>query len=59
MDNEKYLVDLKTVQQMMSMGKTAIYSLKDFPRPIKLGRSSRWVVADLKKFIQKLSEPQA
>lgn len=46
------LVDIEAVCQALSRSKASIYrDIKrgDFPKPIKRGGSSRWLVSDLNK----------
>jgi predicted DNA-binding transcriptional regulator AlpA len=48
------LVDIKTVCFTLSRSRASIYrdiNRGDFPKPIKLGGSSRWRVSDLNKAI--------
>ncbi|HDZ39798.1 MAG TPA: AlpA family phage regulatory protein [Marinobacter sp.] len=51
--NDK-LVSLKTVCETLCRSKASIYrdiSRGDFPKPIKLGGSSRWRASDLNKIL--------
>lgn len=50
------LVDMKYITELTGMTAKWFYSLiKDdrFPKPIKLGRSSRWRAIDVHKWIEK------
>lgn len=48
------LVDIKTVCTTLARSRASIYrdiERGDFPKPIKLGGSSRWRLSDLEKII--------
>lgn len=48
------LIDMKSITQMIGMTDKWIYSLikkQLFPKPIKLGRSSRWRLRDIEQWI--------
>ncbi|CRL12277.1 putative transcriptional regulator [Phaeobacter italicus] len=48
------LVDIKTVCATLARSRASIYrdiERGDFPRPTKLGHSSRWRLSDLNKII--------
>lgn len=49
------LLRIDEVANRLKSGKTKIYEmikLGDFPPPVKIGRSSRWVDEDVDNFIQ-------
>ena len=49
------LVDITTVCDTLCRSRASIYrdiNRGDFPKPIKLGNSSRWRVSDLQKIIE-------
>ena len=51
------LIDLATVQKQIHKGKSWIYkeiSLKKFPSPLKLGRSSLWSQNEINQYIDKI-----
>ncbi|MDB2579293.1 AlpA family phage regulatory protein [Tateyamaria sp.] len=48
------LIDIKTICQTLCRSRASIYrdiQRGDFPKPIKLGSSSRWRMSDLNKII--------
>lgn len=57
---EKRLIDLKEVTRLTGLGRTAIYERmanSTFPRPVKLGTASRWVLSEIEAWIdQKIGE---
>ncbi|MGC0016535.1 helix-turn-helix transcriptional regulator [Ralstonia pseudosolanacearum] len=51
------LIRLPEVTHMTGLGKTAIYNyikLGEFPRPVKLGRTSCWVESEIVEWIAEL-----
>lgn len=52
--NQYRLIDMKQITQLIGMTDKWIYSLIQkqlFPKPIKLGRSSRWRLKDIEMWI--------
>ena len=48
------LLNLLEVQQQTSLSRTTIYRLiesGEFPRPVKIGRTSRWPTSEISAFI--------
>lgn len=52
-ENKVVLIDIKGVTKMMSVSRSTILRLDDFPKPIKLGRACRWRVSDLQAYIRR------
>jgi prophage regulatory protein len=49
------LLSIKEVTQIVGFKTSTIYKFiktKNFPKPIKIGRSSRWKFSDVKKWIK-------
>ena len=54
LDVQPALLDARTVAAMLSCSRRAIYTFSDggrMPRPIKLGRLTRWRRVDIEKWI--------
>ncbi|MEQ5185872.1 AlpA family phage regulatory protein [Providencia alcalifaciens] len=53
-DTRYILIDIKKITQLIGMTDKWIYSLiqkQAFPKPIKMGRSSRWRLSDIEQWI--------
>lgn len=53
------LVDIATVAKILQRSRASIYrDIKNdtFPKPLKLGHSSRWRLSEVKELIERLSE---
>lgn len=53
-DPRYILIDMKKITQLIGMTDKWVYSLiqkQTFPKPIKMGRSSRWRLSDIEKWI--------
>lgn len=53
------LVDLATLVDILQRSRASIYrdiQNKTFPKPLKLGRSSRWKLSEVDAVIERLSE---
>ncbi|WP_204353376.1 helix-turn-helix transcriptional regulator [Tritonibacter mobilis] len=51
------LIDVKEVCRVVSLSRSQIYALMRegaFPAPVKVGRASRWRVAEIDKWIEAL-----
>ncbi len=51
------LLTIECIIERTSMGRTSIYQLmKDgsFPRPVKVGKASRWVEIEVEQWIEQL-----
>ena len=51
------LLTIEIVIELTSMGRTSIYQFINdgtFPRPVKVGKSSRWVESEVEQWIQQL-----
>ncbi len=49
------LVDLKTIMTCTGLSRPGIYKMMSedrFPKPIKLGRSSRWYLTEIRAWLQ-------
>lgn len=54
-DSSLLLWSLRTLTSNLQISRSQIYQLIQadrFPRPLKLGRSSRWVKSDIQKWIE-------
>jgi predicted DNA-binding transcriptional regulator AlpA len=52
------LISMSTLTVMLQRSRASIYrdiARGDFPKPLKLGRSSRWPLADVEAYIANLS----
>ena len=52
------LIDFKQTSAKVCMGRSRIYALIDegnFPRPVKIGSSSRWIVSEIDAYIAQLT----
>ncbi|MDW3683348.1 AlpA family transcriptional regulator [Cupriavidus sp. CV2] len=52
---QRRIIRLPEVSKLVGLGKTAIYErVKDhsFPAPIKLGRASGWIEAEVQKWVE-------
>lgn len=57
--NQYRLIDIKQITLLIGMTDKWIYSLiqkQQFPKPIKLGRSSRWRLSDIEAWIDLKSQ---
>lgn len=57
--NQYRLIDMKQITLLIGMTDKWIYSLiqkQQFPKPIKLGRSSRWRLSDIEAWIDLKSQ---
>lgn len=55
---EEKLLTLKEVVDLVSFKRSTIYkfiSQGSFPKPLKIGRSSRWKLSDIKEWMEKFS----
>ena len=53
------LVPLRQLESIVGFRKSKIYQLIEsgqFPRPIKIGRSSRWLSSEVQEWIYKLAK---
>lgn len=46
------LLDLSTVLKIFGISKATLYRIKDFPKPIKIGRQNRWYRPMLRAYIE-------
>lgn len=53
MNNEPQnnLLNLSAVLKMFDISKPALYRIKDFPKPIKIGRQNRWYHSALHPYL--------
>jgi prophage regulatory protein len=52
------LIDFKQTSAKVRMGRSRIYALigeGNFPAPVKIGASSRWIVAEIDAYIAQLA----
>ena len=52
------LIDFKQLSQKVCMGRSRIYALianGDFPPPVKIGTSSRWINPEIEAYIAQLA----
>lgn len=52
------LIDFKQLSQKVCMGRSRIYALiasGNFPPPVKIGTSSRWINPEIEAYIAKLA----
>ncbi|HCD5199869.1 TPA: AlpA family phage regulatory protein [Vibrio parahaemolyticus] len=53
------LLTLRDVRDMTQLSQSSIYkfiSLGEFPKPLKIGATSRWVEDEVFQYLQELSE---
>jgi Predicted transcriptional regulator len=53
---QQRLIDIEEVKQMAGIGTTSVYDkmkTDGFPKPVKLGRMSRWVESEVQAWIAK------
>lgn len=60
-DDEQHfkLIDLKFICEKTGFSKAYIYKLmnnKLFPKPLKIGRSSRWRLSEFQEWLDRLSQ---
>jgi len=58
---ENKLLTIKQVSEIVGFKISTIYkfiSKNDFPAPIKIGRSSRWKIHDIQKWIEEKTQKQ-
>jgi len=51
-------LDIKVLIVVTGLGKTTLYGLmksNQFPRPLKIGKSSRWLSSDVNEWLRQLS----
>ncbi|MFZ2958012.1 MAG: AlpA family phage regulatory protein [Candidatus Ozemobacteraceae bacterium] len=56
-ENPNQLLRARTVFEMVGIGRTSLYAkLKkgEFPKPIRVGTTVRWLMADILAYIEKL-----
>lgn len=56
--NSEALVTINTIVNMLQRSKASIYrdiAIGDFPKPLKLGHSSRWRHSEVEAYIQSLA----
>jgi len=55
---EEKLLTLNDVVQIVGFKKSTIYKFiksKNFPKPVKIGYSSRWRLSDIQKWMEKVT----
>jgi len=55
--NEK-LISINQVTEMVGFKKSTIYKFiksKNFPKPVKIGYSSRWKLSDIQKWMEEVT----
>jgi len=55
----EYLVGIATIAKILQRSRASIYrdiKNKTFPKPLKLGNSSRWRLSEVEAVIERLSE---
>ncbi len=55
---EERLLTLREVVDLVSFKRSTIYKFireGTFPRPLKIGRSSRWKLSDIKKWMEQFN----
>ena len=53
LNHQEALLRIREVQQITGLNRNLIYSLPDFPSPVKIStRSSAWVASEVQRWIQ-------
>ena len=58
-ENSPVLISRKRVLEIVGMGSTSLYKLigqEEFPKPVRVGRSSRWVKSEITQWVNQVVE---